>query len=100
MNKLFGKFIRNTSKNNIKYLGRWNTVIDTGNKKINTNINNNIEKNCDWANHDHCGGELCRIPEKNVVAKCDIISTNKKIKKHQDLREEDIVGDTMVYYIM
>ena len=35
-------------------LGRWATVV---NKE--TNLDNII----DWANHDHCGGELCRIPD-------------------------------------
>ena len=101
MNRLFNGVIKRTNKNNIKYLGRWNTIIDTSNKKKNNkNIDKNIDKNCDWANHDHCGGELCSIPEKNIAAKCRRISTNKEIKGVRKLREEDIVEDTLVYFII
>ena len=38
----------------ITELGRWNT-----NK---TSLS--VVKNIDFANHDHCGGELCKIPVK------------------------------------
>lgn len=36
----------------INKLGRWNTIKD----------NNFMEKTMDWANHDHCGGDLCQFP--------------------------------------
>lgn len=41
------------------FLGRWNTIIGLDKKR---NIYKNILKNCDWANHDHCGGKLCSVP--------------------------------------
>ena len=40
-------------------LGRWNTIVSLDNKK---NIYKNMLKNCDMANHDHCGGQLCSLP--------------------------------------
>jgi len=36
-------------------LGRWET--NKNNKIIDTHV--------DWANHDHCGGELCKLPSPN-----------------------------------
>ena len=41
-------------------LGRWSTIknIDVPENKTESTI----EKNVDWANHDHCGGELCQMP--------------------------------------
>ena len=82
-------------------LGRWGTVTEyPSNRDNNEKIIKSIDKNCDWANHDHCGGELCSIPEKNIAAECTRISTNKEIKGVRKLREEDIVEDTLVYLII
>ena len=55
-------------KSNPLKLGRWNTIKEQNNK----NSIISIEKNIDWANHDHCGSEICEkyfdkyfINEKN-----------------------------------
>tara|TARA_B100001057_G_scaffold461020_1_gene512633 strand:- start:149 stop:358 length:210 start_codon:yes stop_codon:yes gene_type:complete len=48
-----------TKQQYITELGRWNT-------------NKNslfVVKNIDFANHDHCGGELCKIPVKKKEEK-------------------------------
>tara|TARA_Y100000813_G_C24122580_1_gene333466 strand:- start:578 stop:835 length:258 start_codon:yes stop_codon:yes gene_type:complete len=42
-------------------LGRWGTVLEKQAK--NKTIYN------DWANTDHCGGELCQMPENNKKEK-------------------------------
>ena len=58
------------TKEKAMLLGRWATVINKD-----TDLNNII----DWANHDHCGGELCRIPdiEKRLE---EIDSREKKLE--------------------
>jgi hypothetical protein len=43
-------------------LGRWDTI--TNEQKDQVELNNTIEKNIYWANHDHCGGEICKTPQK------------------------------------
>lgn len=48
----------------IQELGRWST----------TKNNKSIIKTIDFANHDHCGGELCKNP----------IPTEKKKKTYKD----------------
>ena len=66
-------FLRNLLNKNqyIKELGRWST----------TKNNQSIIKTIDFANHDHCGGELCKIPNK---PKIDIASDKQKITKKDD----------------
>lgn len=41
-------------------LGRWNTIVGLDNNK--RDVYKDMLKNCDMANHDHCGGQLCSIP--------------------------------------
>ena len=41
-------------------LGRW-SAINIENKNRKKDIEKQIETNVNWANHDHCGGELCRL---------------------------------------
>ena len=37
-------------------LGRWGIVTEyPSNRDNNEKIIKSIDKNCDWANHDHCG---------------------------------------------
>ena len=43
------------SKNKAPLLGRWSAVI---------NKNTDLDLLIDWANHDHCGSDLCIIPER------------------------------------
>jgi len=43
-------------------LGRWDTI--SNENKDNEEVKNTIEKNIHWANHDHCGGEICKTPNK------------------------------------
>ena len=47
-------------------LGRWGAVIRNTKKDNKLHRENSIEFNTDWANHDHCGGEMCQkvIPLK------------------------------------
>ena len=59
MNRINYIIVRN-KHTAIGKLGRWSTIknIDVPENKTESAI----EKNVDWANHDHCGGELCQIP--------------------------------------
>ena len=41
-------------------LGRWGTIRNDNSHE--PHVENTIKKNVDWANHDHCGGELCKTP--------------------------------------
>lgn len=43
------------SKNKAPLLGRWAAVI---------NKDTDLDLLIDWANHDHCGSDLCIIPER------------------------------------
>ena len=43
----------------IQELGRWST----------TKNNKSIIKTIDFANHDHCGGELCKTPTPVEIKK-------------------------------
>tara|TARA_S200000501_G_C20368335_1_gene545076 strand:+ start:298 stop:576 length:279 start_codon:yes stop_codon:yes gene_type:complete len=60
-------------------LGRWNTVIQQ-------NDNNYIEKNIDWANHDHCGSEICeKYFDKYILKEKDIKNKDNDFKsKNKD----------------
>ena len=73
MSKLLFNIMRFPKSDTTKVLGRWNTIVDL-NK--NRDINKDIELNCDWANHDHCGGDLC--------SKQAIIKNKKENKKTID----------------
>lgn len=57
------------SKDKPILLGRWSTV-----------INKNTDSLIDWANHDHCGSELCVIPEREKRLK-EIEKRDRKILK-------------------
>ena len=59
-------------------LGRWDTISEEN--KDNEEVKNAIEKNIYWANHDHCGGEICKTPNKegdNKKANVKVTSTSK-----------------------
>lgn len=73
MSKLLYNIMKFPKKNSVGYLGRWNTIIDLNETR---DISKDIEKNCDWANHDHCGGELC--------SRQAIIKDKKETKKTLD----------------
>lgn len=48
-------------------LGRWSTInIENNNSK--KDIQKQIETNVNWANHDHCGSELCKLQVTNKVS--------------------------------
>ena len=73
MLRIFGK------RESRSLLGRWGTVLEqhAKNKTVFT----------DWANTDHCGGELCQLPENSV-----------DIKKKEEKKTEDFDSsmDTMM----
>ena len=73
MLRIFGK------RESQSLLGRWGTVLEqhAKNKTVFT----------DWANTDHCGGELCQLPENSV----DI-----EKKEHQKTDDFDSSMDTMM----
>ena len=58
------------SKDKAPLLGRWSAVI---------NKNTDLDLLIDWANHDHCGSELCIIPERERRLK-EIEAREKQIK--------------------
>ena len=57
-----------TQKKNL--LGRWSTDKNP----------NEIHKQIIWANHDHCGGDLCRYPDfdNNLKNKNEILNDGLK----------------------
>ena len=64
----------------IKHLGRWNTVQKPEYINLNT----------DWANHDHCGGEVCQLPENKTNENKETKNTNtEKTNKFNENTEED-----------
>lgn len=66
----------------IKHLGRWNTVQKPEYINLNT----------DWANHDHCGGEVCQLPENKTkeTKKTNTEKTNtEKTNKFNENTEDD-----------
>ena len=65
-------------KQNPVKLGRWNITYD----------NATLEKKINWANHDHCGSELC---DKHFIDNQEI-KTEKKTEKK-------IEKDKQMYYI-
>jgi len=75
MNKLLYNIMKFPKKSNSASLGRWNTIVDL-NK--NRDISKDIEKNCDWANHDHCGGDLCSKKELIDIKTVVKVPNNKK----------------------
>lgn len=66
-------------------LGRWNTIYEGRTHEINL-VNKAIEKNVYWANHDHCGGEICRTPLK---------TKNKNNNQNYTSKEEYFLPYTM-----
>lgn len=64
----------------IKHLGRWNTVQKPEYINLNT----------DWANHDHCGGEVCQLPENKTNQNNETKKTNtEKTNKFNENTEDD-----------
>ena len=65
MLRIFGK------RESVSLLGRWGTVLEqhAKNKTVYT----------DWANTDHCGGELCQLPENSI----------NKEKKEKNEKQDD-----------
>ena len=57
-------------------LGRWDTI--SNENKDNEEIRNAIEKNIYWANHDHCGGEICKTPNKEDKVEKDRVKIDYK----------------------
>jgi len=57
-------------------LGRWDTI--SNENKDNEEIRNAIEKNIYWTNHDHCGGEICRTPNKENKIEKDRVKIDFK----------------------
>ena len=57
--RLFNSF---KNKHTVQKLGRWNTIKSNLMSEHKRKVA--IKKNVDWANHDHCGGELCKVPDK------------------------------------
>ena len=73
MKSVFSKFFKRSSAQ--QHLGIWNTIV---NEKETRNVNNVIEKNIYWGNHDHCGSEVCKTPTDNKVC------GNKTLKFYLD----------------
>tara|TARA_Y100000816_G_scaffold236412_1_gene182271 strand:- start:171 stop:419 length:249 start_codon:yes stop_codon:yes gene_type:complete len=71
-------------KQNPLKLGRWNITYD----------NATLEKKINWANHDHCGSELC--DKQFINDKLKNIKKEKKIKQDKD---KDKDKDKELYYI-
>tara|TARA_B100000123_G_C25531362_1_gene341105 strand:+ start:201 stop:443 length:243 start_codon:yes stop_codon:yes gene_type:complete len=69
-------------KQNPVKLGRWNITYD----------NATLEKKINWANHDHCGSELC---DKHFIDNQEKKTEKKKEKK----KEKKIEEDKQMYYI-
>ena len=67
-------------KETASLLGRWGTVLEQHAK--------NKTVYSDWANTDHCGGELCQLPENSI----------DKEKKEQKEKQDDFDSsmDTMM----
>ena len=86
MSKLLYNIIKFPKKSNSGNLGRWNTIIDL---KKNRDINKDIELNCDWANHDHCGGDLCSKKEF-IDIKTVVKIPNKKKRTVDEMKYEEI----------
>ena len=62
------------SKKRMMVLGRLGTI---RNEKVSSNIDNNIEKNIYWGNHDNCGSELCKTPIKIDIKNESTINKEK-----------------------
>ena len=58
-------------------LGRWET--NKNNKIIDTHV--------DWANHDHCGGEQCKLPSPNDIESETETETDNKNKDNEKERK-------------
>ena len=71
-------------KSNPLKLGRWNTVIQNNND----NYKNYIDKNIDWANHDHCGSEICEkyFDNYSLIDKNGKDNENDKNDKNDEIK--------------
>lgn len=76
----------------INKLGRWNTIKD----------NNFMEKTMDWANHDHCGGDLCQFPgyQNDTSDTNSDTSSNKNNEDNIDIDEKKLEIDYYTPYII
>ena len=66
-------------------LGRWET--NKNNKIIDTHV--------DWANHDHCGGEQCKLPSPNDID-IDAETDNKNEDNEKERKYVDYYSPFMV----
>ena len=66
-------------------LGRWET--NKNNKIIDTHV--------DWANHDHCGGEQCKLPSPNNID-IDAETDNKNEDNEKERKYVDYYSPFMV----
>ena len=66
-------------------LGRWET--NKNNKIIDTHV--------DWANHDHCGGEQCKLPSPNNTD-IDTETDNKNKDNEKERKYVDYYSPFMV----
>ena len=64
---------RKTNRNLQLPLGRWGTI--KSDKVTEKTVEETIEKNVISGNHDHCGSEICKIPNN------DMKSNNQKNSK-------------------
>ena len=60
-------------------LGRWGVTYE---QRV-------LDKRINWANHDHCGSELCNKSQTKNQTKSKI--KNKVLQKYGILNEEDMV---------
>lgn len=68
-------------------LGRW-SAINIENKNCKKDIEKQIETNVNWANHDHCGSELCRLKGDE--------SNNDKKKSLNEISDVEMLA--YIYY--
>ena len=62
--------ISNSNNHKLPNLGRWSTI---KNEKIKESyVEDIIEKNTNWGNHDHCGSEVCKTPIVKSNVKYDM----------------------------
>ena len=92
LTKILRRSIFTKKVTEINKLGRWNTIKD----------NNFMEKTMDWANHDHCGGDLCQFPgyQNNTSdTSCDTLS-NKNGNGNEDTDKKPPTIDYYTPYII
>jgi len=79
------RLIANVKSVRFYTLGRWET--NKNNKIIDTHV--------DWANHDHCGGEQCKLPSPNDID-IDAETDNKNKDNEKERKYVDYYSPFMV----